>query len=167
MSDETHGVDLLETDLPENSFDLNPYATPATVSDAPLVDEVPVQTPWLRRVIVLQAIVILASLAVEAYQHESIVGSGPIFALVGLVIAVLAFRNRDRAAMVFGVSAIAFALLVVFLINYNSWGPPQGNRPITLLAFTYAAFALPISFWLAFARSKLAGSHRTVTHQAT
>ncbi|PHQ36631.1 hypothetical protein CEE69_04525 [Rhodopirellula bahusiensis] len=110
----------------------------------------------MRRLIVLQAIVIVTSLAVEAYRHETIIGSGPIFSLVGLVIAILALRNRDHAAMVFGGSAIAFASLIVFLINYNSWGPPQGNRPITILSFTYAAFALPVSAWLAFAGPKSA-----------
>lgn len=142
------------------SHDLNPYATPATVSDAPPIYGAPVRTLWLRRLVVLQAIVIVTSLAVEAYKHESIVGSGPIFSLVGLAIAVVAFRKRDHAAMIFGGSAIAFASLIVFLINYNSWGPPQGNRPITLLAFTYAAFALPISAWLSVVRAKSAGNHR-------
>lgn len=134
--------------LAAESHDPNPYAAPATVSETPPIDGAPVRAPWLRRFVVLQAIVIVTSLAVEAYEHESIVGSGPIFSLVGLIIAIIAFRKRDPAAMIFGGSAIAFASLIVFLINYNSWGPPQGNRPITILSFTYAAFALPISAWL-------------------
>ncbi|QDV43431.1 hypothetical protein Enr13x_32880 [Stieleria neptunia] len=139
--------------------DLNPYAPPSTVSDTPLIDAAPIQAPWLRRFIAVQAIVIVASLAVEAYEHESIVGSGPIFSLVGLIIAMLAFRNRDHASMIFGGSAIAFASLIVFLINYNSWGPPQGDRPITILSFIYAAFALPYSAWFVSTRSKAAVNH--------
>ncbi|MCO8122217.1 hypothetical protein NHH03_10745 [Stieleria sp. TO1_6] len=141
------------------SHELNPYATPATVSDAPLIDGARLRSPWLRRFVVLQAIVIVTSLAVEAYQHESIVGSGPLFSLVGLAIAVIAFRKRDYVAVLFGGSAIVFASLIVFLINYNSWGPPQGDYPITLLSYTYAAFALPISYWLAFVRPRSAGNH--------
>ncbi len=148
-----------DTTLPVESPDLNPYATPATVSDAPLVDGKASWTPWLCRLIILQAFVIVASLAVEAYEHESIVGSGPIFSLVGLWIAIIASRKRDHAAMLFGGSAIAFSALIVFLINYNSWSPNQGNLPITLLSFAYAAFALPVSSWLALTRSRAAGNH--------
>lgn len=146
--------------LAAESDDLNPYAAPTTISDAAPICGEHVRTPWLRRFLMLQAIVIVTALAVEAYKHESIVGSGPIFSLVGLAIAIVAVRKRDYAAMIFGGSAIAFASLIVFLINYNSWGPPQGNRPITLLSFTYAAFALPISGWLAFARSNTVGNYR-------
>ncbi len=144
--------------LPAPSPDLNPYATPATVSDTPVDYPAKVRPPWLRRLIVLQAIVIVTSLAVEAYEHKSIIGSGPIFSLVGLAIAIVAFRNRDRHAMAFGGSGIAFSSLIVFLINYNSWAPAQGDRPITLLSFTYAVFALPISGWLVFARFESAGN---------
>jgi hypothetical protein len=100
----------------------------------------------------VQAIVIVISLAFEAYIHESIVCSGPIFSLFGLVIAILAFRNGDHRAALFGCSAIVFTLLIVFLINYNSWGPPHGDLPITIMCLTYAAFALPVSRHLVFAR---------------
>ena len=153
-----HGV--MGITLAAESHDLNPYATPATVSDVPPIYGAPVRTLWLRRCIVLQAFVIVTSLAAEAYKHESIVGSGLIFSLVGLAIAIVAFRKRDHAAMIFGGSAMAFASLIVFLINYNSWGPPQGDRPITLLSFTYAAFALPISAWLAVVRTRSVGNDR-------
>jgi len=131
----------------------NPYAAPVALSDRPLTDAPWTRTPWLRRLVVLQAVVIITSLVAEAYKHESIITSGPIFSLVGLAIAIVGFRNSDYMATAFGGSAIAFALLIVFLINYNSWGPVQGDRPITLLAFGYAAFALPISARLVLARS--------------
>jgi hypothetical protein len=140
------------TTLTADSSHLNPYAAPATVADTPLELAVPLRTRWLRRLIVLQAFVIPISLAVEAYVHESIVGSGLVFSGVGLTIAITAFRHRDHVAALFGGSAIAFALLIVFLINYNAWGPPQGNQPITILSFMYAAWALPMSVWLVIAK---------------
>ena len=98
--------------------------------------------------------VILASLAVEAYEHESIVGSGPVFSLTGLCLAVVAYRQRDWAAVGLGASAVGFALVIVFLINYNGWGPAQGDRPITLLAFGYALVALPVAWQLLFVRTE-------------
>ncbi|MEL6109108.1 MAG: hypothetical protein AAFU85_24135 [Planctomycetota bacterium] len=137
--------------------DFNPYAAPATVSEICVVARKPIRTPWLRRVILLQSVVIVTALFVEAIEHETIVGSGPVFALFGLIIAILAYRNRDRAALLFGLSAVAFASLIVFLINYNSWGPRQGNLPISILSYIYAVVALPISAWLVSARSRSRG----------
>ena len=74
----------------------------------------------------------------------------------------LAFRIRDYASLIFGSSAFAFASLIVFLINYNSWGPPQGDRPITILSFIYAAFALPYSAWFVSTRPKSAENHPSI-----
>jgi hypothetical protein len=138
---------------------LNPYAPPATVFDTPRFHQVPIRAGWLCRLILVQAFVIFMSLVVETYHHQSIVVSGPIFSLFGLAITILALRNRDRAAVAFGGSAIFFASLIVFLINFNSWTPTQGNGPITILLFVYAAFALPTSAWLAFAMTKSAGNY--------
>ena len=141
-----------------DSLDLSPYNAPRSVSDTPVVRR-PRTSTLLRFVIGLQSIVIVASLAIEAYHHASIIGSGPIFSIVGVVIAILALRSRDPASAVFGVSALFFSSLIVFLINYNSWGPPQGDRPITILSYVYAALALPSAIWLVLARSKSSGNH--------
>jgi hypothetical protein len=94
----------------------------------------------------------LVALCVEAYEHESIALSGPVFSLVGLVTFVLAFRNRDRPAMIFGGSAVLFSLLIVLLINVNSWGPARGDLPITIMSWTYALSAGPMAIGLAFQR---------------
>ena len=151
----------MDCTLPADSSDFNPYAPPAAVLDSPLDLVQPVHTPWSHRLIVFQSVVIVVSLAVEAYEHESIIGSGPIFSAVGLAIVICAFRQRDYIATLFGGSAIAFALLIVFLINYNSWGPPEGNLPITILSWTYAACALPMSAWLVLAKRRTAANKAT------
>ncbi|WP_145169442.1 hypothetical protein [Rubripirellula lacrimiformis] len=114
----------------------------------------------MRRLVVLQAIVIVVSLVAEAYEHETIIGSGAIFSMVGLAIVVTAFRKRDHAAVMFGGSAIVFASFIVFLINFNAWTPAQGNYPITILSLTYAAFALPASVSLALKRRQSEDSDR-------
>ncbi len=113
------------------------------------VGEPQVRTPGLRCLIALQTFVMILALALESYEHETIAFTGQIFTIVGLIIVVVAQRHHDRPAMLFGWSAFMFALLIVFLINYNSWSPAQGDRPITILSFAYAAFALPTSVWLA------------------
>jgi len=55
---------------------------------------------------------------------------------------------------VFGLSAIAFTGLIVFLINLNEWSPQQGDWPITILAFAYSLVALPLALFLLIRRSK-------------
>jgi len=101
-------------------------------------------------------VVIVSSLAIEAYEHQSIVVSGLVFALVGLCISIVASRQHDTLAFVFGLSAIAFTGLIVFLINFNEWSPQQGDWPITILAFVYSLVALPLASLLIIRRSKVA-----------
>ena len=130
----------------------NPYAAPTTVTEVPRSVLERARPRSLRVLIAIQAGVIAVGLVVESYQHESIVGSGPIFAALGLAILIVGAKFRDRSAMLFGGSAIAFATLIVFLINYYSWGPPQGDKPITIMSLVYASVALPFSAWIAFAK---------------
>ena len=147
----------IRTGLNADSHRRNPYAAPATVADGQFGSELnvhgtSVRNTWVRRLIVVQAVVIVLALGLEAYEHRTIVGTGQIFTFIGLVIAVIARRHHDRAAVLFGVSAFLFASLIVFLINYHGWSPAQGDRPITILSLIYAAFALPTAIWLVFPR---------------
>lgn len=134
----------------------NPYAAPASIPERLLPDR-RIRPGWLRGLIILQVLVIIASLVAEAFQHTSILFSGPVFSLVGGVIAVVALRSEDRPATMFGGSAIAFSFMIVFLINYNSWGPAQGDRPITALCLLYSAVVLPSAGWLVLARGSSDG----------
>lgn len=146
----------MDTNVPAHSYDSNPYAAPAAAFDTPVDLTTPVRMSWSHRLIVLLSVVIVISLAIESYEHKSIVGSGQVFSALGLAIAICAYRHRDYVATLFGGSAIAFVLLIVFLVNYNAWSPSEGDRPITLLSFAYAACALPMSAWLVSPKRKSA-----------
>lgn len=135
------------------SIESNPYAPPQSMSEASIAHRRAAMPARLTRLLVVQAAVIVCSLALEAYRHESIVGTGSIFALVGLLIAIAAYRERNSLAFVYGCSAVAFTALIVFLINFYGWLPAQGDRPITMLAFGYAAFALAINCRLFLSRT--------------
>ena len=80
--------------------------------------------------------------------------SGPIFAVLGLVIAVIGYRAEEYPAAFWGVSATAFAILLVLLINIFEWDPQRATKPVTLLSTFYAIPALPFGLWLIFARKK-------------
>lgn len=134
------------------SFDANPYAPPDANGDSVGDFLVPVRSVGLRSLIVFQTFVILVSLGAEAWEHETIVFSGPVFFVTGLLILIVARRREDPIAAKYGGSAMTFALFIVFLINYNSWGPVEGDLPITVMSYVYAAVALPLSAWLVFAK---------------
>ncbi len=135
-------------------MELNPYKPPKSSPKSSLEVSPRRRSVSVRSLLSLQIVVIMVSLALEAYEHETIVGTGAFFSLVGIAIASVAYRGKDYLAMTHGLSAIAFSCLIVFLINFNQWGPPQGNRPITILAFCYAVIALPLAGWLALRRSR-------------
>ena len=128
----------------------NPYQTPAEVSNEPSEIRGPRsgKSIWLQRLIAAQAFVIVGALILEAYEHETIVATGPVFFLVGLAITNLAAWRRDVGATIFGSSAVLLSLTIVFLINVNSWSPEQGDRPITFIIFVYACLALPEAAYL-------------------
>lgn len=92
----------------------------------------------------MQIAVMVIALGVEAIEHETIVGSGPVFSLVGLVITMVALKGGQGSAAAFGMSAIVLSAVIVFLINYNGWSPLQGDGPITMMIWIYAAIAIPI-----------------------
>ncbi len=140
--------------MPAEPYDLNPYAAPVAVAETSVGIATPMRVPWSDRLIVLQSFVIVISIAVAAYEIESILFSGPIFSAIGLAIAFCGVYKRDHKATLFGSSAIAFALRIVFLINYYSWGPINGKQPILMLMSAYTACALPMSAWLVVANRR-------------
>lgn len=83
------------------------------------------------------------ALALEAYEHETIVGSGPVFAGVGSIIAAISRRKNRELEFYAGISAPVLVAFVVFLINYNDWTPVTGNSLITIIMSLYASIAIP------------------------
>ena len=123
-------------------MNVNPYHPP---SEASTKVRLPTRagTKPLRFFTSLLLLVLLITIIVELIHHESIVITGPLLFLAGLLLAINSLWRRDAAGLALGGSAIAFCCLIVFLINFNQWGPPQGDRPISILGYCYAAFAFP------------------------
>jgi hypothetical protein len=121
----------------------NPYEPPATErSISPTAVER--KNLWLTSLCSLQILVMAIGLGLEAYDHHTIVGSGPVFAVVGMVIAGIS-RRKDRHLEFFaGVSAPLLTAFIVFLININGWSPTTGDKPITVIVSLYSAVFVPI-----------------------
>lgn len=121
----------------------NPYEPPATERSTSRVAVEP-QNLWLTSLCSLQILVMATALWLEAYEHETIVGSGPVFSVVGMAIAGIS-RRKDRHLEFFaGVSAPLLTAFIVFLININGWSPATGDKPITVIISLYSAVFMPI-----------------------
>lgn len=123
----------------------NPYLAPKA---EPAVPRPKRHKTGLNTSLVVLLLTIIGGLALETWDHQSIVGSGPILFLTGVALLWFAVRGNHRTAIWLAASAIFLCVLVVFLINFNNWGPPEGDGPITLLAWTWSAVAVPTAIRL-------------------
>lgn len=126
------------------AMDTNPYSPPTSATALALPTWTQSPNRWFRRSLIIHLVVMVGALTLETFEHQTIVVSGLVFSLCGFVIAVAAFRLGDWVGTVFGGSAVALSLWIVFLINFNGWGPAQGDRPITLMIWLYALIAIPV-----------------------
>lgn len=121
----------------------NPYRPPITAATTkPAIRYFSINTATI-----LLLSTIICGLIAEAYEHETIVGSGPVLFLVGATLFVLALRLRQILTAVIGALSVLVCVLVVFLINYNGWGPVEGDAPITVIIWVYAFIVVPLSVW--------------------
>lgn len=109
----------------------------------------------LRATVCLHALVTITGVAVAICDIESIVGSGPALSIVGGILAVLAFRDRDLLPSLLGISSFALAALVVALINLVPYSPTTGYWPLLAVIGAYASVAMPFSLWLGVSRKPL------------
>ena len=97
--------------------------------------------------IILSVIQILGvSIAVLAatVEIESIVFSGPILSLTGLVLAAVRRRDANMARRLFGLSALPVSVACFLLIVFLKWSPKNAEQPITTILFLYEVQFLPI-----------------------
>jgi hypothetical protein len=94
--------------------------------------------------ILLQLIGILASTVAAEWDIETIVGTGPSFAVVGLLIAALAYRRRLQAALLFGLSVPLFSIACFSAIAGLGLSPAQAQFPIGAVIGLFAAAAVPL-----------------------
>ena len=91
--------------------------------------------------IVLQMIGLVVAASIAGMEIESIVGSGPMVALVGFAIAAWAYRTNRPLGLAFGLGAPTLAVLCFCLIFGYELSPNQAAQPIGLL-IVFAGLAL-------------------------
>jgi hypothetical protein len=84
------------------------------------------------------------AIAIAATEIESIVVTGPIFTVLGLVVVLLGAIDGRMMPVWFGLSAGLVSLLIFVLINAKGWGPEPAAFPVTLILLGYELAVIPI-----------------------
>jgi hypothetical protein len=76
-------------------------------------------------------------------ELESIVGTGPVLTVVGLLTAWVTRHYNSRYLLMFGLSAPAVSAFGAILIAGFHWSPPEARAPIITLLTLYALPLIP------------------------
>ena len=86
---------------------------------------------------------ILGSTIASFVDIHSILFSGPIGLVVGLVLTILAIRQRLHYSKLFGLSAIVVTVGLFGVINILNWGPTDAERPVPIILVCYSVVSIP------------------------
>jgi hypothetical protein len=102
----------------------------------------------------IQLLGISGSVIAASAEVESIVGTGPVFSVLGLVVCIGWIFSRSLATIVFGLSASVVSLFLFGLIAGLRWSPQEASVPVPLILLAYEAVIVPVG---------LVSLHRTIT----
>jgi hypothetical protein len=92
---------------------------------------------WVRLVLGLQLVTTIIGLGFSVWHVESIVGTGPILALLGSLVAIVSFRHGLTMAGCVGLSAVPFTATVFLIIFLQNWSPGDARRPVPVMGAAY------------------------------
>ena len=93
---------------------------------------------------ILQLLGISIGVCVATIEIESIVYSGPIVSLMGIVTATGWFRRRLLSVAALGLSTVAVTVSLFLLIFLNDWSPRAAEEIVPHLLFAYQLGILPV-----------------------
>ena len=90
---------------------------------------------------------VLAAGIAAAFEIRSILYSGPILTLTGLLIAVASYRAHRRFGLVLGfIQPLPMATIAWFLIIVGlSWNPDKAHLPVSLSLVIFACYFCPLA----------------------
>jgi hypothetical protein len=110
--------------------------------------------PLLTGVFSVLCIVLLLGIAGSAIAAtvdiETIVATGPIFSIVGLLAAVGCVASRSPANLFFGLSTPLFSLCIFFWIFTKSLSPQQAAVPVSSTILAYELVIVPVGLYALF-----------------
>lgn len=105
-----------------------------------------IDTRSLRTSIWVQNLFAICATALGFEDIESIVYTGAIGSIIGMVVYFKAGSIKDTRGRYLGISALVFSIFCLILINVFGWGPSDAQKPISrfLLAYTIILFVVSI-----------------------
>lgn len=122
----------------------NPYLAPETVPE-------PIQRPaiepyfWFRILVVLHVLLVAIGLGLSYLTIESIMITGAILVVLGILTFATAYRRRSLAGIVLGASGVIFSVGVFLLVVLMDWGPADAKGPVPILIAIYFAITIALA----------------------
>lgn len=129
---------------PEN---WNPYAPPPSRDETRLAPEPVRKSKRLGIMVAVHSVTMAVALMCQLVDVEWIVVVGPVFCITGTILGVMGNRSGRWLLGAAGWSAIAYAILVIALINLLDWSPDDAKNPLAGLSITYALGVLLLILW--------------------
>lgn len=114
-------------------------------------DEFGQRIGWLRRangpfaiLCGLQILGVSGAVIAAAIDIESIVVTGPVFSVLGVLVAPGSLASRSAFNAIFGLSAVAMSLSCLIWIASLSWSPDDAQKPVTTVLICYETLILPV-----------------------
>ena len=107
----------------------------------------------------LQILGVSGAVIAAAIDIESIVVTGPVFSVLGILVALGSLASRSAFNAIFGLSAVAMSLFCLTLIASLSWSPGDAQKPVSTILICYETLLLPVGL-LALYRTLVPALHR-------
>lgn len=124
----------------------NPYQTPEVLLEPEREYLATRVCFWPKIWIIVQLLVVVVGIGLSVATIFSIIGTGVVLSLAGIVTAICAYRLRLRWGIVLGASAPLFSVFIFALINIMEWSPRDAELPVPMMASVYLVGALILSF---------------------
>ena len=108
---------------------------------------------------IAQLLGIAGSAIAATVDIETIVATGPIFSIVGLLTAVGWVVSRSPSSLLFGLSTPVFSVCIFFWIFTNSWSPTQAFIPVSSTILGYELLMVPLGLYALYYTAAPAAKH--------
>ena len=101
--------------------------------------------PVIRRssLVVAHTIGVLVAGIAAVFDIKTILLSGPVLALTGILIAVQSYRARRRIGFGFGLTTTTAGVAWFLIIFFRQWGPNTAHLPVSLFLIVFALASIP------------------------
>lgn len=103
---------------------------------------------WARVLLVIHLMLGITGYACIWWITDSVCVTGPAVVVIALVMAVAGAASSRWLMAILGVMTLAFAALLVVLVNFLHWGPGAARIPFLYMGAGYLLVQVPLTVWV-------------------